>query len=305
MDGGNLGSLIVNLIWCQWKLDFLIGCAVDFLVWYLQLDHRNLFLPSSMCSRLVSCCIVFIFLVSPVTSDLCSPCAAVWFGFSCRRSCSQLFCSCVRWIRALPKIFPAHAQALRFDPLLTASIFPRRFSLPGFHSLRKACKVRPGLGFCRRRSHLSFLAREVPGLLWFHAGILGLIFGSVPRESRCPVLRSIRFRRHRFLMSSNLGDFSFSTPSSLFPASLGLFAILLPAQFLRVFGSPAYSSFLSAQFCCELVIGSLPPLFVIHVSWLVRIFVGGFSVLFLSHRIKDSSFFSAHCALVLVFRSHP
>jgi hypothetical protein len=72
-------------------------------------------------------------------------------------------------------------------------------------------------------------------------------------------------------MSSDLGDFSFSTPSSLFPASLGLFAILLPAQFLRVFGSPAYSSFqppsrfLSAQFCCELVIGSLPPPFVIHV----------------------------------------
>jgi hypothetical protein len=25
MNGGDLGSLIVNLIWCQWKLDFLIS----------------------------------------------------------------------------------------------------------------------------------------------------------------------------------------------------------------------------------------------------------------------------------------
>jgi hypothetical protein len=38
-------------------------------------------------------------------------------------------------------------------------------------------------------------------------------------------------------------DFSFSTPSSHFPTSLGLFTISVPAWFLRVFGSPACSSF--------------------------------------------------------------
>jgi hypothetical protein len=165
---------------------------------------------------------------------------------------TRLFCSCVHGIRAPPKIFPASAQALRFDSLLTTLIFPRRFSLAGFHSLRKDRRVRPGLGFYHRRSHLSFPTREVLSLLQFHAGIPGLIFGSVLRESRCPVLRSILFRRHRFLVSSPYFIRSQSSASRILPFCSTRLRFLFLAR-----GYPSrqgYSPRLPARLACTLLL---------------------------------------------------
>jgi hypothetical protein len=167
-------------------------------------------------------------------------------------SVTQFFCSCVCGIRAPAKIFPTHAQALRFDPLLSTLIFPHRFLLPGFHSLSKARRERPGLGFCHCRSHLLFPAREVPGLLRFHAGIPGLVFGSVLEESRCPMLCSIRFRRHRFLMRLPCFFQSQSSASHVLPFCSAQLRFLFFAH-----GYPSrqgYSPRLPARLACTLLL---------------------------------------------------